>query len=89
MLKEEIAFTSVELLKNLCKVVITLGGTMAIPDKPPLKLPGVPTLGKIGTRVQDFIEVEVCTVQDSLDVRIKDLRRKKMLETQGFVYELI
>ena len=36
------AFTPVELLEHLCKVVIPLDGTMFVPDKPPLKLPGVP-----------------------------------------------
>ena len=50
--KDGVAFTPVELMEHFCKVVLPLDGTMVVPDKPPLKLPALLTLRKIGTRAK-------------------------------------
>ena len=70
-----VRFTPVELLEHLCNVVIPMDSTIIVPDKPSLKLPGISMLGMIGTWVQDYIDMEKCTEQDSLDFRIKALRK--------------
>ena len=70
---------------HLCKVVIPLDNITVEPDKPPLKLSDVPTLGEIGIGAPDCIDVEVSTEQDILDFRIKALKKKEMLETEGLV----
>ena len=44
-------------IEELMQVVMLLNGTIIVPEKPPLKLPGVPTSGKSGSMAQDYIDI--------------------------------
>ena len=82
-------FSPVELLDHFVKVVLPLADTKEVPTEPPLELPGLPEMCRLGQRAQDCIELEKTLKSEDSDFRLRALREREKLEENGFGDQLM
>ena len=73
-----------ELLEHLVTNVIPLQDTKEIPDKPPLDLPKRPDNLALGTKSAGLIELDDSLLQQGQQIRIKAMKERDHLESNGF-----
>jgi hypothetical protein len=73
-----------ELLEHLVTNVIPLQDTKEIPDKPPLDLPKRPDNLALGTKSAGLIELDDSLLQQGQQIRIKAMKERDRLESNGF-----
>ena len=81
-------FLPCELLEHFVKVVLPLADSNTVPSKPPVKLPGLPKLYRLGTRAQDCIDLDNKLSEVSRDFRLKAMKQREQLEDDGYGDEL-
>ncbi len=64
--------------------VIPLQDTKEIPDKPPLDLPKRPDNLALGTKSAGLIELDDSLLQQGQQIRIKAMKERDRLESNGF-----
>ena len=68
--------------------MLPLAETNTVPDKPPVELPGLPKLYRLGTRVQDCIDSEHELKEVSTEFRLRATKKREQLEDGGYGDEL-
>ena len=78
-------YSDTELFDHFITVVLPLADTREVPDKPPIKLPGLPSnLKRLGTRAQDCVDLEVSLGSEERQFRLKAMKKRDQLEENGF-----
>jgi len=72
------------LFEHFVKVVIPLAETNTAPDNPPVELPGLPKLYRLGTRAQDCIDSEHKLKEVSTEFRLRATKKREQLEDDGY-----
>ena len=82
-------FSPTELLDHFVKVVLPLADIKEVTNEPPLELPGLPNICRIGTRAQDCIELEDALNSEDREFRLQALHKREKLEDDGFGDQLM
>ena len=82
-------YSPTELLDHFIKVVLPLADTKEVPAEPPLELPGLPNICRLGTRVRDCVELEKSLNSEGRDFRMQALQGIERLEDNGFRDQLM
>ena len=77
------------LLDHFIKVVLPLADTKEVPAEPPLELPGLPNICRLGSRARDCVELEKALNSEGCDFRMQALQERERLEDNGFGDQLI
>ena len=82
-------YSPIELLDHFVKVVLPLADIKTVPAEPPLELPGLPNICRLGTRAKDCIDLENSLHSEDRDFRMQALRERERLEDNGFGDQLM
>ena len=78
-------YSDTELFDHFITVVLPLADTLEVPDKPPIKLPGLPSnLKRLGTRAQDCVDLDVSLGSEERQFQLNAMRKCDQLEENGF-----
>ena len=77
-----------ELFDHFIKVVLPLANENEVTDGPPVELPGLPALYRLGTRAQDCIDLESKLKHAGTEFRLRATKKSEQLKDDGYGDEL-
>ena len=69
-------------------MVLPLADAKEVPAEPPLELPGLPNICRLGSRARDCVELEKALNSDC-DFRMQALQERERFEDNGFGDQLM
>ena len=82
--KNKHVYTSAEHMENFVKADLPLQRTHTVQPAPPLKLPGLPNMAKMGTQANDYIVLEESLENEDMQFIIDAMHQKERLKDNGY-----